>query len=157
VTRTSLALSLLLVAPLWAADPPLNLTHTTSFVVFPADANANAPMLFGGKLLAEMDRAAGVAARRLLYASAVRDAVTAGLSVEFHKPGRVKDLVFVTATVAELGEKSIRIAVRAERETAAGRELLAEGKFVFVAYSLEEGRAVPHGLSLPASPAGVGR
>lgn len=144
-------------APVPAPAPAgeLNLTFSTAFVVFPADCNANPPMLFGGKLLAEMDRTAGIAARRLLFAAPVKDAVTAGASVEFLKSGRVKDLVVVTATVVGLGEKSIRINVRAVRETAAGGgERLAEALFVFVAYDLTADKSVPHGLTMPGAPAG---
>jgi hypothetical protein len=45
-------------------EPPI---ASTCFVVFPQDCNANFPMLFGGKVLAEMDRCAGIAVRRTLY------------------------------------------------------------------------------------------
>lgn len=137
-----------------AAAPParLNLSHETSFVVFPADANAMGT-LFGGKLLAEMDRAAAVTVRRLLYASPATDAVTAAVEgVRFHRGGAVKDLVFVRGEVVGLGGRSVRVRVVAERETRAGRELLADGVFVFAAYDLAARKAVPHGLTMPRVP-----
>jgi len=134
-------------------QPARNVTHSTSFVVFPADCNANPPMLFGGKLLAEMDRCAGITTRRLLYDSpSARDAVTLAInSVTFHRPAEVKDLVLVSGTVTKVGAKTVTINVVAERELPGRRELLADGQFVFCAYDLAQKKAVPHGLSLPAN------
>lgn len=146
-----LVLSLTLWLPLCDACPPkLNLKHETSFVVFPQDCNANFPMLFGGKILAEMDRCAGVTTRRLLYASKVKDAVTIGITdVKFHKSGQVKDLLFVRGKIIELGKKSIKIHVTVNRELADEKlELIAEGTFTFVSYDVTAKRAVEHGLSL---------
>lgn len=144
-------MSILLVV-LACLHPPvakLNITHETSFVVFPQDCNANPPMLFGGKILAEMDRCAGITARRLLYASSIKDAVTVGITdVRFVKSGEVKDLVFVTGTVTKLGSKSITIYVKVEREKGQNRELLADGMFTFVSYDVVNKMAVEHGLSL---------
>lgn len=124
------------------------------FVAFPGDCNANPPMVFGGKLLAEMDRIAGITTRRFLYNSptGVRDAVTVAINgVKCHRSAQVKDLIVVMGHVAAVGAKSVTIAVRVERETMEKsgviRELLAEGEFVFVAYDREKGVAVPHGLS----------
>ncbi len=133
-----------------APAPAVNTTHETSFVVFPQDCNANPPMLFGGKILAEMDRCAGVTTRRFLYASTVHDAVTVAINdVKFHKPGEVKDLIVVTGTVVKVGEKSITVKVTVERELPDKRELLAEGEFVFVAYDTAAKKSASHGLTLP--------
>jgi acyl-CoA hydrolase len=124
--------------------PAKNLCHTTSFVVFPADCNANSPMLFGGKMLAEMDRTAGIATRRLLYHSPLaKDAVTVSQKCDFKKAAAVKDLLFITATVTDLGEKSVKMMVTVDRE------IIAEGQFVFVAFELETKKAIPHGLVMP--------
>lgn len=132
-------------------EPQLNLTHTTSFVCYAADANHNTPMIFGGKLLSEMDRCAGITARRLLYASPnrVRDAVTVGITdVRFVKGAKVKDLLFVTGEVKKIGEKSITVHVKVEKETVLlGKTLIVEGTFVFVAYDLEKEVAVEHGIT----------
>lgn len=133
---------------------PLNTTHTTSFVVFPQDCNANPPMLFGGKLLAEMDRCAGITTRRLLYSSptGAKDAVTRSIdNVVFYKPAQVKDLIIVTGNVESVGEKSITVHVTVIKETANQKELIVEGKFTFVAYNLAEMKSMPHGIILGKS------
>lgn len=143
--------ALLLVQPV-RAEKPLNLTFATAFVVFPQDANANPPMAFGGKLLSEMDRCAGITTRRLLYASptGARDAVTVGIrDVAFHKPAKVKDLLVVTGAVIVVRNKAIEVRVFVERETDDGnRELLVEGVFTYVAFDLEKKRAVEHGIAI---------
>ncbi len=129
----------------------LETKHETSFVVFPVDCNANPPMLFGGKVLSEMDRCAAIAARRLLYGSpATGDYVTVGVNnVKFIKSGQVKDLIYVKAEVVKLGEKSITINVVVERETKdLKRETLATAEYVFVAYDVVNKKAVSHGLNL---------
>ena len=133
------------------AEEKVETKHTTSFVVFAADSNANPPMAFGGKLLSEMDRCAGITTRRFLYSSkTAKDAVTVGIDkVVFHKAAEVKDLLFVTGEVVGVGEKSIRMKVIIEREMPGKRELVMEGIFTFVAYDLATKKAVPHGLTLP--------
>lgn len=128
---------------------PLNVSHTTSFVAFPQDCNANPPMVFGGKLLSEMDRCAGITTRRLLYNSptGAKDAVTIAINnVKFHKSAQVKDLLFVTGKVLKVGEKSITIKVTIEKELLKERELVIEGEFIFCAYDLETKKAIPHGI-----------
>lgn len=135
---------------LWCGVTEPNVTHTTSFVAFAADANANPPMVFGGKLLSEMDRCAGITVRRFLYSSptGARDAVTVAVNnVRFARGAAVKDLIFVTGAVVKRSQKSITVAVKVEKETADGkRELLVEGDFVFVAYDIASKQAIPHGL-----------
>lgn len=129
----------------------INREFSTSFVAFPQDCNANPPMLFGGKLLAEMDRCAGIATRRFLYSSpaGAKDAVTVGIDkVRFHKAAKVKDLLVVTGRVANAGKKSVTIFIIVERETRDGREVIADGEYTFVAYDLAEQKAIEHGISL---------
>lgn len=129
-----------------ATEPPL--TDTSSFVVFPQDCNSN-NILFGGKALAEMDRCAGIAVRRALYKSPLgaKDAVTIAINnVKFHKSAKIKDLIVLTGAVTKIGEKSLTVQVTLMRETAAGRETCVEGEFVFVAYDVEQQKAIPHGL-----------
>lgn len=126
-----------------------SVSYKTSFVAFPADCNANPPMVFGGKLLSEMDRCAAITARRFLYESKIKDAVTVLINnVKFHAPAQVKDLIIVSATVREVGEKSITIWVRVEKETEDELTLLVDGEFVFVAYDIKTKKSVPHGLKL---------
>lgn len=132
------------------ARPNLNLTHSTSFVVYPADLN-HMGTLFGGKLLSEMDRTAGIAARRLLYSSKAKRAVTAGIDgVKFHRPGRAGDLLLVTAKVTSLGAKAIDVKVEVWREGDPETDVkfVAEAVFTFVAWDAESGKAVEHGLEL---------
>lgn len=109
-------------------------------------------MLFGGKLLAEMDRCAGITTRRFLYASpaGAKNAVTLAINnVTFRKGAEVKDLIFVTGTVVKVGGKTVTVKVAAERETATGRELLVDGEFVFCAFDLETKKGIAHGIVLP--------
>jgi len=128
-----------------------SLSHSTSFVVFPQDCNANPPMLFGGKIMAEMDRTAAITVRRFLYKSPlkVRDAVTVAVDkVAFLRSAKVKDLIVVHGEVVDTGAKSVTVAVTVSRDTAEGRETLVTGSFVFAAFDLEKGVAVPHGMVL---------
>lgn len=132
-------------------------THfTTSFVVFPQDTNYMPPMVFGGKMLAEMDIAAATAVRRLLYSSpaGAKDAVTVGVeSVKFHAGAEVKDLIFLDAEIVKVGIKSVSVQVKGYREHPSReqplRELMCEGLFHFSAYDLGTKKAIPHGLTLP--------
>lgn len=127
---------------------PLQTTHSTSFVIYPTDTQ-HYGTLFGGKILAEMDRCAGITVRRLLYASPVKDAVTVALTnVTFKQPGNIKDLVFVSGKVVNLGEKSIDVQITVEKEIGYKREIIAEGLFVFVSYDVENKQSKPHGLKL---------
>lgn len=139
---------------LWCLAGPtyaLETRHETSFVVFPVDCNANPPMLFGGKILAEMDRCAAICARRALYESKVTsDYVTVGINnVKFLRAGQVKDLIYVTSEITKIGEKSITIRVLVQRENRdKSRDVLCEAEFVFVAYDVTNKKSVAHGLSL---------
>ena len=131
------------------ANGAVNTKHETSFVAFPQDCNANPPMVFGGKLLSEMDRCAGITARRFLYNSNVRDAVTVAVNnVVFHKAAEVKDLLIVTGTVIKVGDKSITIKVTVEKETKDTKELVVSGEFVYVAFDLTSKKAVSHFMKL---------
>jgi acyl-CoA hydrolase len=136
--------------------PPLNLSHETSFTVYQADLN-HMGTLAGGKTLTEMDRVAGMTARRLLYASAVRDAVTVGADkVRFLTPGRSGDLIVVKGEVVALGTKSItvRVTLRKEHPSYGGRSPglpVADAVFTFVAFDRSKnraGEAAEHGLKL---------
>lgn len=128
---------------------PLNLEHETSFVVFPADTNANPPMAFGGKLFSEMDRCAAIACRRLLYASSnAKDAVTANVEVKYHKPAQVKDLLFVHAVITRVGKTSIYVHVEILKEVNGSpfRALIASADFTFVSFDVEKKIAIEHGV-----------
>ncbi len=80
-----------------------------SFMVFPEDLNY-AGTLFGGKILAEMDKTAAKAARRMLYGTECNGAVTASLDkVDFKKPAQLGDIIELTAHITRLGRTSIEI------------------------------------------------
>lgn len=121
-----------------------------SFMVFPEDMNY-AGTLFGGKVLAEMDKSAAKAARRLLYGTACDGAVTASLDkVDFVKPAHVGDFIELSAWITRLGRTSIEIKVHVIREDHEGNlEEICNGTFVFV--SLKEGKPFPHKCELSAN------
>jgi acyl-CoA hydrolase len=122
-------------------------SFTTAFVVFPADCNALGT-LFGGKILGEMDRTAAITVRRFLYASGVtQDAVTLSIeNVTFKKPGKVKDLVFITGKVTKVGKKTITVSVTVEKEVSSSlREELTSSIFVFCAVDKDK-KSIEHGV-----------
>lgn len=154
----------------------MNLEHTDSFSVFPADCNYHYPMIFGGKMMAEMDRTAATAARRFLYDSptGAKYALTVNVNIDFSAGAEVGDLIFITAKIKEVGLKRIVVHVRAEKESndpkktpiTAGdptdprniisykhapnvtRKLMAEGTIAFCAYNMEIKKSMEHGLWL---------
>lgn len=121
-----------------------------SFLVFPEDMNY-AGTLFGGKVLAEMDKAAAKAARRLLYGTECDGAVTVSLDkVDFVKPAFTGDFIELSAWITKLGKTSIEIKVHVIKEDHQGNlEQICEGTFVFV--SLKEGKPFPHQCQLKAN------
>jgi acyl-CoA hydrolase len=115
---------------------------STSFTVYPTDANNMFPMIFGGAFFSQLDKAAATAVKRLLYGSdQCKACVTHKFEGTFHKPTYVGDLIFVEAEILSLGKKSVVVEVKAFREkpwypgntgVQISRELAAEAKFVFV-------------------------
>lgn len=123
-------------------------SSSTSFVVFPQDCNANPPMLFGGKLLSEMDRLAGITARRALYNSPLgaTDAVTLSIKdMTFHHPARVKDLLTLSSKLTSVGTKTLTIKIQVHKE-ADPPLLIADATFIFCSFDLATSQAIPHGL-----------
>lgn len=110
----------------------------TCFTVFPQHTNSLSPLIFGGAFFAEMDKAAAIAVRRLLYSSPTKctNAVTHRADVVFNKPCYQGDLIFLNAEIVKVGHnKSIVVNVKATRETFVDgprRELIADINFVFV-------------------------
>ncbi len=117
--------------------------------VFPQDTNPQGN-LFGGQLVAWMDKAAGVAAMR----HARRAVVTAKIeSIEFKVPVHVGNLVTLDARVASVGRTSMVVQVVVTREGVYGtdNELTTTGRFTMVAVDAD-GRPTP---VLPLDPAAV--
>ncbi len=104
--------------------------------VFPNDTNPQGT-LFGGQLVAWMDKAAGIAAMRRARGQVVTAAIE---NIEFKVPILVGDLVELNATVVGVGRTSMRVEVEVFREGPYGvdRELCTIGRFTMVA--LDENR-----------------
>jgi len=86
--------------------------HETSEVMMPGDAN-NLGHVFGGVVLAMMDKAAAVAAIRHARASCVTASID---RVDFREPIHLGDLVVMKASVNYVGRTSMEIGVRVEAE-----------------------------------------
>jgi acyl-CoA hydrolase len=127
---------------------PVETIH--SFDVFPEDMNYTGS-LFGGKILAEMDKTAAKAARRILYGTECDSAVTVSLDkVDFISPAHLGDFIELRAHITRLGNTSIQIHVFVSKENIMGHiEKICEGVFVFVA--LKNGKPHPHGRCLMPS------
>lgn len=86
--------------------------HETSEIMMPQHAN-NLGHVFGGVVLAMMDKAAAVAAIR----HARRSCVTVSIDrVDFREPVLVGDLVVMKASVNYAGRTSMEVGVRVETE-----------------------------------------
>ena len=86
--------------------------HETSELMMPNDSN-NLGHVFGGVVLAMMDKAAAVAAIR----HARRSCVTVSIDrVDFREPIHVGDLVIMKASVNYAGRTSMEVGVRVECE-----------------------------------------
>lgn len=86
--------------------------HETSEIMMPQHAN-NLGHVFGGVVLAMMDKAAAVAAIR----HARTTCVTASIDrVDFREPIHVGDLVVMRASVNYVGRTSMEVGVRVEAE-----------------------------------------
>lgn len=123
-------------------------TLASEFVLYPADTN-HYNTAFGGKLLAEMDRAAGIEVRRFLYDSkVVKTAVTIGINnIKFHKAAVVGDLLVTKSTIINVGDKTVTIRIGVYKEISlSDTELICSGEFVFCAYDFENKCSVAHGL-----------
>jgi acyl-CoA thioesterase YciA len=97
----------------------------------PADINANGH-IFGGWVLAQMDIAGGIVARRASDGAVATVAIEA---MEFLSPILVRDLISVYAEVERRGRTSlaIRIEVVASRDRGRRDVKVTSGLFTFVA------------------------
>jgi len=106
----------------------------------PSDINANGH-IFGGWVLSQMDKAAGIIAR---HHSGGPVATIAIDRMEFIQPIHLRDLISVYANVESVGRTSmkVRIEVMAWRDNGAVRVKVTEGLFTFVAID-EQARPRP--------------
>ena len=108
--------------------------------VFPTDTNPRG-RLFGGQMVAWMDKVAGYAAMRHARNVVVAAAIE---RIEFRVPVEQGDLVELVARVEAVGRTSMKVLVEAFREDPLDgtRELCTTGRFVMVSVG-ESGRPVP--------------
>lgn len=99
--------------------------------VFPTDTNPQGN-LFGGQLVAWMDKAAGIAAMRQARTPVVTALIE---NIEFHVPVHVGDLVELDAQVIKVGRTSMVVEVTVRKESPFGmdNELCTFGRFTMVA------------------------
>jgi acyl-CoA thioesterase YciA len=97
----------------------------------PSDINANGH-IFGGWVLSQMDKAAGIIARHHSDGPVATIAID---RMEFIEPIHLRDLISVYASVEGVGRTSmkVRIEVMAWRDSGATRVKVTEGLFTFVA------------------------
>jgi acyl-CoA hydrolase len=108
------------------------MTHARSLeVVFPGDTN-HMGTLFGGTLMAWMDRSAFFAASRRARGTVVTRKVD---QIEFQVPIHVGDFVELTSQVESVGRTSMVVLVEVHRESPSdgARELCTHGRFTMVA------------------------
>ena len=86
--------------------------HETSELMMPGDAN-NLGHVFGGVVLAMMDKTAAVAAIRHARAACVTASID---RVDFREPIHLGDLVVMKASVNYVGRTSMEVGVRVEAE-----------------------------------------
>lgn len=98
--------------------------------VFPTDTNPRGN-LFGGTMVAWMDKAAGYAALRHARSAVVTAAID---RIEFAVAVQVGDMIELEAVVTKVGRSSMEIRVEAWREPLDGseRELCTRGEFTLV-------------------------
>lgn len=130
------------------SENSLNTHFETNFIVMPSQCNFLYPMIFGGALFSELDKAAACAVNRLLHHSECDSAVTFKFEGTFHAAAEAGDIVFIKAAILETRRNAIVVEVKAEFERRAkpGRTKAADAKFVFV--SRKDGKYHPHGISL---------
>ena len=109
-------------------------------LVFPSELNANGSM-FGGKVVALMDKCAGLCAARWSH----RVQVTASIdAIQFGIPIRQGQMVEVVAKVVYVGNTScvVRVEVYAQEMYSAERAYCCEGYFTMVGLD-ENGKPAP--------------
>ncbi len=125
-----------------------------SFTVMPKDCNFNLDkstnrnrILFGGKILYDMDFAAAKVARRACYGVGADMIVTASMDkTNFDRPAFLGDIITYTATIKAIGRSSIQIRVRVTREDGEGLvEHICSSNMTFV--TVKDSKPHKHGLT----------
>lgn len=104
---------------------------TIQTLAMPSDTNPNGD-IFGGWIVAQMDLAAGVLAKKIAKGRAVTVAIH---SMSFHKPVKIGDIVSCYVKLNKVGNTSISISVEVWKETAISdvKTCVTQGIFTFVA------------------------
>lgn len=126
--------------PLDARPVSLSAVHDQVYMVFPNDLNSN-DTVFGGLIMAQMDRIAAVVADR--HAGGVT--VTASVdAVHFLAPARRGDVLVIHAAVNRAWRSSMEVGVRVEAEAIGScqRRHILSAYLTFVALDAE-GRPRP--------------
>jgi acyl-CoA hydrolase len=123
--------------------------HETSEIMMPQHAN-NLGHVFGGVVLAMMDRTAAVAAIRHSRTTCVTASID---RVDFREPIHLGDLVIMKASVNYVGTTSMEIGVRVEAEDLLSGERRHTNScyLTFVAVD-QDGRPVPVPALRPETP-----
>lgn len=102
---------------------------TTKFLILPKDTNHTREIVFGGALMAEMDKTAAIAVKEKLKESVSADeAVTYKADFEFMMPSYVGDILTLEASVSPGKNRSIQVEVNVRRDS----DHIAKGAFVFI-------------------------
>lgn len=123
--------------------------HKTSFIVMPKDCNwmDNAQLVFGGKMLKEMDLACAALVRLVLRESECDSAVTYAINdVIFMNGAKCGDLVELKATLWNTGNKSIDIKIEGWINKDEGMIPKCKGMFTWL--SRKDGVFTPHKLPI---------
>lgn len=123
----------------------------TSFTVYPSDCNylkgdTGKPMVHGGSMLLQMDRAAANAVRMALFKSECDESRTVRADVTFYKGAELGDIIKIYSEIVKVGLKQIVCKVECMRVTPSGEEKMADGHIYFC--SFKNGKSYPHGLRI---------
>jgi len=104
-------------------------------------------ILFGGKLLYEIDYAGAKIARRATYDVECDTIVTASIDrINFEKPAYIGDIVSMEAEIKSLGKSSIQVRIKVNRESLKGEvEQICSANMVFV--TIKDGKPIKHNLN----------
>lgn len=124
-----------------------------SFTVMPKDCNFNKDdnnensILFGGKLLYEIDYAGAKVVRRATYEVDCHMIVTASIDkINFEKPAYIGDIITMTCFIKAFGKSSIQVRVKVTRESLKGHiEQICSANMTFV--TIKDSKPIPHNLN----------
>lgn len=125
--------------------------YETSFVVYPQDTNAlKMDMVFGGKMMSEMDKAAAIVVKHLMLQHKMDKslyAVTVGVNkLSFTRGAYLGNLVRITADYENHGKTSVTIKVKAYVEdlSTGDKKQMSSGLFTFCIV-----KSGPNGENIP--------